>query len=340
LRSIGLRDSVQTSDETVSFRRLHVAAPCLPSDESTLHVTVDLAPPVILTAPRREPDPARLAATYGLSVSGARPPLPEYVRQLWARRHFVVAYATSRLTAMYATAKLGQAWQVMTPLLNAGVYYLVFGLLLGTSHGIANYIPYLCTGVFVFNFTQSSALSGARAISDNLGLIRVLQFPRACLPIAVTLIQLQQLLFSMGVLGAIVLACGVPFTVHWLLAVPALLLQSVFNAGMALALARIGAKVTDVAQLLPFLLRTWMYFCGIFYNLRVFTAHAPHWVAAVLEANPGLVYLALTRYALIDTVTAQSLPAHVWPLALGWAVVMGAGGFVFFWKAEEQYGRG
>ncbi|WP_269857346.1 ABC transporter permease, partial [Streptomyces sp. RPT161] len=285
-------------------------------------MTVDLAPPPLAAVTAPQPDPARLAAAYGLRVSGARPSLPDYVRQVWARRHFVAAYATSRLAAMYATARLGQAWQVMTPLLNAGVYYLVFGLLLGTRHGIPNYIPYLCTGVFVFNFTQTSALSGTRAISDNLGLIRVLQFPRACLPIAITLIQLQQLLFSMGVLGVIVLACGVPFTAHWLLVVPALLLQSVFNAGTALALARIGAKVADVAQLLPFLLRTWMYFCGIFYNLRVFTAHAPHWVAALLEANPGLIYLTLTRYALIDTVSAQSLPPHVWPLALGWAVVM------------------
>ncbi|MFE0627226.1 ABC transporter permease, partial [Streptomyces sp. NPDC058864] len=32
-----------------------------------------------------------LAAKYGLSVSGARPGLVEYVRQLWSRRHFIAA---------------------------------------------------------------------------------------------------------------------------------------------------------------------------------------------------------------------------------------------------------
>jgi teichoic acid transport system permease protein len=25
---------------------------------------------------------------------------------------------------------------------------------------------------------------------------------------------------------------------------------------------------------------------------------------------------------------------------LGWALLVGVGGFVYFWKAEEQYGRG
>ncbi len=290
--------------------------------------------------PGAGPDPAALAAAHGLSVSGARLPLLAYGRQVWSRRHFVVAYATSRLWAQYSNARLGQLWQVMTPLLNAGVYYLIFGLLLGTSHGIPNYIPYLCTGVFVFNFTQSSLLAGTRAVSDNLGLIRALHFPRACLPIAITLVQLQQLAFSMAVLATILLAFGVPLTAHWLLVVPALLAQAVFNAGLSMAVARIGAKYTDTAQLMPFLVRTWMYFSGIFYNLRDFTAHAPHWVAALLQANPGLLYLTLARYALIDTVGTRGLPPHVWPLAVGWAVLAGVGGFLFFWKAEEGYGRG
>jgi len=30
----------------------------------------------------------------------------------------------------------------------------------------------------------------------------------------------------------------------------------------------------------------------------------------------------------------------VWPIALGWALLAGVGGFVYFWKAEETYGRG
>ncbi|MEV0266876.1 ABC transporter permease, partial [Streptomyces sp. NPDC050617] len=37
--------------------------------------------------------PAELAAAHGLSVSGARPGLAEYVRQLWDRRHFIVAFS-------------------------------------------------------------------------------------------------------------------------------------------------------------------------------------------------------------------------------------------------------
>ncbi|MFC1401659.1 MULTISPECIES: ABC transporter permease [Streptacidiphilus] len=283
---------------------------------------------------------AALAERYGLAVSGRRPPLLEYTRRLWGRRHFIVAFATARLTATYTAARLGQVWQVMTPLLNAAVYYLIFGLLLGTNRGIPNFIAYLCTGVFVFQFTQSAVLSGTRSIADNLGLIRALHFPRACLPIAFTVIQLQELLFSMGVLGVIILVTGEPLTLRWLLILPILFLQSVFNAGLAMFMARIGAKTTDMAQLMPFLMRTWMYTSGVFWSVTTFTAHAPKWVADVLNANPALIFNNLMRYALMDSVSSTSLPRHVWLSSLAWSLVVGLGGYFFFWKAEEEYGRG
>ncbi|MEW1866564.1 ABC transporter permease, partial [Streptomyces sp. NPDC087270] len=49
-------------------------------------------------APVHEPpahamSPSELAAMYGLSVSGARPGLVAYTRQLWGRRHFINEFA-------------------------------------------------------------------------------------------------------------------------------------------------------------------------------------------------------------------------------------------------------
>ncbi|MEU6391380.1 ABC transporter permease [Streptomyces sp. NPDC046939] len=289
-----------------------------------------------------EPDAAALAARYGLTVSGARPSLPAYVRQLWQRRHFITAFSTAKLTAQYSQAKLGQVWQVATPLLNAAVYYFIFGVLMGTSRGVPDFVPFLVTGVFVWTFTQSSVMAGTRAISGSLGLVRALHFPRASLPISYCLQQLQQLLFSMCALVLILLCFGVPPTASWLLVVPALLLQFTFNTGLAMIMARIGANTPDIAQLMPFLLRTWMYLSGVMWSLDHLMAKTdlPHFAAVLLRANPAAVYIDLMRFALIDSFTAAQLPPHVWAWALGWALLVGVGGFIFFWKAEETYGRG
>lgn len=311
---------------------------------STVSDTTHQGAVAVSTPPAASPDdglsPAELAAKYGLSVSGARPPLPEYVRQLWGRRHFIVAYSVARLTAQYTNARLGQIWNVLTPMLNAAVYFLIFGVLMGQNKGITNYVAYLVVGVFVFNFTQSAILAGTRSISDNLGLIRALHFPRACLPISITLIQLQQLLYSLIVLVSIVLMTGEPLGTRWLLIIPALVLQSVFNIGCAMFVARIGSEVTDVAQLMPFLLRTWMYLSGVMYSIEKVKRDLPQVFGVMLELNPAAVYIDLVRYALMNSVTAAQLPHHVWFAALGWSVVVGVGGFVYFWKAEERYGRG
>ncbi|MGW5970476.1 ABC transporter permease, partial [Streptomyces sp. NPDC055186] len=48
-----------------------------------------------------EDDLPALAARYGLTVSGARPSLARYVRRLWARRHFILAFSRAKLTAQY-----------------------------------------------------------------------------------------------------------------------------------------------------------------------------------------------------------------------------------------------
>ncbi|MEU7099117.1 ABC transporter permease [Streptomyces longwoodensis] len=288
-------------------------------------------------------DLAALAARHGLSVSGARPPLPEYIRQLWARRHFITAFATAKLTAQYSQAKLGQLWQVMTPLLNAAVYYFIFGVLLGTKRGVPDYIPFLVTGVFVWTFTQTSIMTGTRAISGSIGLVRALHFPRAALPISFCLQQLQQLLFSMAALVLILFIVGVPPTLSWVLVIPVLTLQFVFNAGASMVLARIGAKTPDIAQLMPFILRTWMYVSGVMWSIdNLLKQHHgwPIWLDDVLRANPAAVYIDLMRFALIDSFHAGQLPPHVWAWAVGWAVLAGVGGFIYFWKAEETYGRG
>jgi len=50
---------------------------------------------------------AELAAHYGLRPSSARPSLVAYLRLVWQRRHFIVAYATARSVSMYTEARLG-----------------------------------------------------------------------------------------------------------------------------------------------------------------------------------------------------------------------------------------
>ena len=283
-------------------------------------------------------DVADLVREHGLKRAGARQPIVQYTRELWGRRHFVLQFSTANNAVGYSGSFLGQAWQVLTPLLNAAVYYLIFGVLLQTRRGVHNFIAFLVIGIFIFTFTQTSMLMGARAIHSNVGLTRVLHFPRAVLPLSSTIVALQQLVLSMAVMIPIVLITGEVPSLKWFLLIPAVALQAMFCLGLALIMARIGAKIPDTSQILPFLLRTWLYLSGVFYSIQEFTKRFhSSLIHHALEANPGAVYVELVRQALLSQ--QPKLSHLIWVYAVFWAVVVLAGGYLYFWLAEESYGR-
>lgn len=255
------------------------------------------------------------AVRHGLRPSAERPPVLAYVAEVWRRRHFVMAFATARNIAMYTEAKLGQIWQVLTPLLNAGVYFLIFGLLLHINRGIPNYLAFLVTGIFVFNFTQRAFITTSSVITESLPLIRALQFPRAALPLAYVVVELEQMALSMAVLVVIVLASGEPITWYWLLVIPALLLQTIFNIGIGLFAARLGSQVNDFSQLLPFLMRTWLYLSGVLFsiqNLGLAGQSLAHekWAVPLLEINPAAVYITLIRDSVLRSQRLSAPGSH------------------------------
>ena len=283
---------------------------------------------------------AALAAQHGLSVAGSRPELLTYARQLWAYRHFITMYSSAVITATFNRTKAGRFWQVLTPLCNAAIYYLIFGLVIQTSRGVPNFIAFLCAGVFVFGFTQQATAAGVQAITKNIHMIRALHFPRASMPLATTWMTFLNMLASMVVLIVIVLATGEPVTLKWLILVPALGLQSLFNAGIALITARLGTTFVDLKQLLPFILRVWLYLSGVFYPATKFDHNLPRPIAVIAESNPAVVYIDLVRHALIHNQKLLWPTTQTWILAIGWAIVIFVGGFIYFWRGEGEYGRG
>ena len=276
------------------------------------------------------------APAPGLQRAGARLPIDEYSRRLWHRRWFVVAYATSANAVGYQRSFLGQAWQLLTPLLNILVYYLIFGLLLHTSRGVPNFIAYLSVGVIVFSFCTGSLISGARSITTNLGLVRALPFPRAVLPVSTTLVGLLQLFSSLLVLIPILVITGVPLSWRWLELLPALALQTLFCLGLALCVARAGAQIPDTTQILPFVSRVWTFGSGVMFSVTRVTASNPPWVGNVLKMNPGYVFLTLARHALL---VGSPATAMNWIVGAAWGFGTLAVAYPYFWRGEETYGN-
>ena len=90
-----------------------------------------------------------------------------------------------------------------------------------------------------------------------------------------------------------------------------MLLQTMFNAGLCMMVARWTAASQDVTQLIPFVMTTWRYLSGVFYSIYVFTETAPAWVRDLLFANPATVYIELVRGLPDDQPLGAGLPLVV-----------------------------
>jgi teichoic acid transport system permease protein len=292
-----------------------------------------------------------LANQYGLRRLNVRPPLRQYIRDLTSRWAFIRVLATSTAYARNQSNYLGQLWAVLNPILNAAVYVLIFGVLIGTTRGMGNAIAFIVIGVFTFRFIESSVTGGAKSISGKTQLLRSLHFPRAVLPMSTVLSLLATLVPALVVMCVIVLLSGLipgyqtmTVTWWWLLLPAAVGLLWIFNTGLAFIMARVVASTPDLDNIIGFVMRVVMYGSGVIFPLTGYIEKlgVPDGMkgalGVVLEHQPVAVFLYLVRSCLTQE---ESIPQSglMWALGAAWAVVFFVIGFVIFWRGEERYGR-
>lgn len=286
----------------------------------------------------------RMAAEAGLGQMGIRPKLRAYLRSLWERRHFTTVLARAKAYARNQNSYLGQLWAVLTPTLNAIVYVLVFGVLIGTNRGMDNVVGFIVVGTFTFRFFEQSVMAGAKSIKNNLHLVRSVHFPRAVLPISSVVTELATLVPALVVMCTISFLSGflpgegdVPIRWSWFLLIPAVALMWLFNTGCAFVVARWVAIAPDLENFLPFALRFVMYGSGVIFSIQHYVSPDSPF-APLLTYQPVAVYLYLVRASVLNESSIPQDPFQ-WLLGVVWAVVFLVAGFLVFWRGEERYGR-
>jgi teichoic acid transport system permease protein len=272
----------------------------------------------------------------GLRRVGARPPLLDYLVSLWDYRHFIYYDARSRVQTGNEQDRLGLAWLVLGPLLNGLMFYLIMGVLLKSGGGIENFIAFLIIGVFLFQMSTRAISSSSRVISSNKNVIHAFQFPRASLVLAA---NLRELLSNVPVIIVmliliIVLPPSETISWRWLLLIPIVGLQFLFNLGIGLILARLVSVVNDVSQLISYGIRLWMYASCMFFSIDRFNG-VPI-IKMIMEYNPLYNVLHLARECLLYGNVGSW---RAWAILALWSVSAPVIGIVFFWKGEESYGR-
>ena len=167
-------------------------------------------------------------------------------------------------------------------------------------------------------------------------MIRAFTFPRASIPIAAVIQAAMTAMFTMVVMCVAIIAIP-PHAfprVTWALLVPIFSLQTILNLGIMFITARIGFHLPDFANILGVFSRFLMYGSGVMFPITRFI-HDPTAIS-IVQLNPLYRIIDMTRTALID---GRVPDAGSWFIVFLWTVAVLVVGFVFFWRAEESYGR-
>ena len=167
-------------------------------------------------------------------------------------------------------------------------------------------------------------------------MIKSFTFPRASIPIAAVLQASMTAVFTMAMMcfAIIVIPPHELPSLTWPLLVPIFLIQVTLNLGLMLITARIGFHVPDMANVLGVASRFLMYGSGVMFPIERFIHNET--AVRIVTLNP--------LYQIIDMARSVLLYGEVpelrsWVIAIGWALGLLVVGFVFFWRAEESYGR-
>ncbi|WP_419932753.1 ABC transporter permease [Candidatus Poriferisodalis sp.] len=262
----------------------------------------------------------------------SRPSTLAYLREAWRRREFAIVVPAQDLRAQNMDTTLGQLWHLVNPALLVGVYFLVFGVIIDTRRGVDNFLGFLIIGVVLFHLTQRVTLEASGSITQNLGLIRSIQFPRILLPAASVNGQTAAFVPALVLALLAVLATGELPTLRWLVLPAVLVAQFTFNFGVALLVARIGTTMPDLRQILPHLFRLLFYGSGVIFSVDAFV-QSTAWRRA-FALNPIYDVITCARWCLLGE------PVDLWVVAglVVWCIVMPALGFFVFHRSEQRLG--
>ncbi len=277
---------------------------------------------------------AEMAKKYGLSRMGARPPLGRYLAEAWRRRYFAITLSRYTVEAGDSDSRLGSLWVIVRPFLSAVIYGLLFGVILGPDRP-HNFVPHLLVGVTTFEFFAKCFDQGAKSITGNQSLVTSLAFPRILLPISAVLRNIFELWPMWVVLVLALLAFQQWPSWNWLLVIPMLGLMTLLNTGLALISARLTVHFRDLSQIIPFINRLLFYGSGIFFTLQSVTKNQT--LIHLFQINPVYDFVEAMHSFLLPGY--EPLTQWEWTALIGWSVLLPVIGLLFFWSAEERYGR-
>lgn len=202
-------------------------------------------------------------------------------KELYAYREMIFSLVRRDLNGRYKGSVLGFFWTFLNPLMQLGVYTLVFSVIM--RNGIDDFYLYLFVALVPWIFFSTSVSGGASCIWAQQELVKKIYFPREVLPVAFVTSQFVNMLLSFVVVLVVLIASGKGISFIAMLYLPVILLVEYI---LALATAFITSSLTvylrDLEYLLGIITMAWQFLTPVMYSIE----QVPERLRPIFNLNP------------------------------------------------------
>jgi ABC-2 type transport system permease protein/lipopolysaccharide transport system permease protein len=251
------------------------------------------------------------------------------VRELWAYRELGWALAMRDLKVRYKQAAFGALWAVVQPVAGAAVFTFVFSRMAGVSSGDVPYVLFALVGTTAWSYHSAVVGSGTESLVENSLLVTKIYYPKLLSPLASCLPPLADLLISLVVCAALLLAYGVNAGARLLLLPVALSFLVMTAFGFALWFSALNVRYRDVRYVVRFAIQIWLFASPVAYPVQLLDG----WQRWAYALNPVVGVLSLLRWTLLG---GPGPRADLWVSAVV-TVAVTVSGLLWFQRTERTF---
>ncbi len=188
----------------------------------------------------------------------------EFLQELYAYRTMLASLVKRDLKGRYKGSVLGFLWTFLNPLLQLGVYSLVFKVIL--KNPMENYSIHLFVALVPWIFFSSALTTGTKAILGQANLVKKIYFPREIIPIAYATSSFINMLLSFVIIFAVLLISPMKVFLKPVLLLPIVMfLQYLLVIGVNMITSALTVYFRDLEHIMGVLSMAWMYLSPVVY---------------------------------------------------------------------------
>ena len=216
------------------------------------------------------------------------------LKELYAYRQMIFSLVKKDLRGRYKGSVLGFMWTFINPLLQMGVYTLVFSIIL--RNDIDKYYLFLFVALVPWIFFSASLTGGADSVLASKDMLKKIYFPREVLPLSNTISNFVNMALCFLVVFAVLIFSGFGLNFKALLLMPIIMLvEFILTLGITLLTCAVTVYMRDVAYILSIVSMAWQFLTPIMYSSdmvpeRLLPIFRLNPMTAVIEAYRSILY--------------------------------------------------